>query len=342
MLRLASIWRAIASGRVLVLSVYLAAMAGLLALAAHGSSRLTALVFERLPEIQSAPRAAVAPPSPAAAPKPEKPAQSKPKGSVELAQWMWSPRRDYRREYRRERSEWRRRSRGWDWDDDYDDDYEDEYYSYDRDRRRQSSTTYRTLCVRLCDGFYWPISFATTREAFGRDAQKCESSCGAPVRLFAYRNPGGTPEDMVDVKGQPYSRLRTAFLYRTEYDAACKCKPDPWEQASLDRHRLYALEAAKRKGDKTVTQELTALKARVEQEEQSSRTAQAETTQGKLATLPEPAVELERPVVERRERVQAPIDTRERMGLGSRSEERPARPSRPPARIWRDRADIAP
>src|SRR6185369_3937727 len=33
---------------------------------------------------------------------------------------------------------------------------------------------YRTLCVRLCDGFYFPISFATTRGQLADDARKCE------------------------------------------------------------------------------------------------------------------------------------------------------------------------
>ena len=67
---------------------------------------------------------------------------------------------------------------------------------------------------------------------------------------------------MEDLSGRPYSRLKTAYLYRTEYNESCKCKSDPWEQEATDRHRAYALEAAKRKGDKTAAQELDALNAR--------------------------------------------------------------------------------
>jgi hypothetical protein len=33
------------------------------------------------------------------------------------------------------------------------------------------SGTYRTVCVRLCDGFYFPISFSTYRSHFKKDAQ---------------------------------------------------------------------------------------------------------------------------------------------------------------------------
>jgi hypothetical protein len=123
------------------------------------------------------------------------------------------------------------------------------------------SGTYRTVCVRLCDGYYWPISFATVSGQFDRDEQICQRSCSVPSRLYTYSNPGGEPEQMTDLKGEPYSKLATAFLYRNEYVQDCKCGPHPWEQDALDRHRLYALEARHRKGDKRVASEIAALRA---------------------------------------------------------------------------------
>lgn len=107
--------------------------------------------------------------------------------------------------------------------------------------RSAPSGTYRTLCVRLCDGYYWPVSFSTTSDGLGEDKEKCESSCGVPVRLFYYRNPDGQPEDAVDLKGEPYMQLANAFRYRNEYVSQCKCQPDPWETASLERHKQYAM-----------------------------------------------------------------------------------------------------
>lgn len=121
--------------------------------------------------------------------------------------------------------------------------------------------TFATMCVRLCDGFYFPVSHATTRDRFTEDDRKCKSSCGSDARLFVFRNAGGSPEDMQDLKGDSYSRLKTAFLYRTTYDAACKCRPHPWEQQAVDQHRVYALEAKLRKGDKQAATKLKALKA---------------------------------------------------------------------------------
>jgi hypothetical protein len=103
-------------------------------------------------------------------------------------------------------------------------------------------TTYRTVCVRLCDGAYYPVSFATTYDRLSADETACAASCGSAVRLYFYRNPGEGPGDMIDQTGRSYSNLSTAFQFRSRYDADCSCKAHPWERESQDRHRLYSLE----------------------------------------------------------------------------------------------------
>src|SRR3984957_1867793 len=56
------------------------------------------------------------------------------------------------------------------------------------------SGTYRTVCVRSCDGAYFPISFATVPARFPDDEKTCKALCpAADATLYAYRNPG---EDM--------------------------------------------------------------------------------------------------------------------------------------------------
>ena len=99
--------------------------------------------------------------------------------------------------------------------------------------------SYRTICVRLCDGYYWPISYGVGRGGLSEDAAACESSCGTPAKLFYYST-GGEAEEAVDLRGKPYTGLKHAFRYRTDYDPSCRCGPDPWDQASLDRHKHYA------------------------------------------------------------------------------------------------------
>lgn len=97
--------------------------------------------------------------------------------------------------------------------------------------------TFRTVCVRLCDGYYFPISFSTLPNHFDRDAELCESKCAAPAELFYYQNPGGAMEQAVSHKTrQPYTSLKSAFRYRKEYVAGCSCKQAEYNpQLSQDR-----------------------------------------------------------------------------------------------------------
>jgi hypothetical protein len=85
--------------------------------------------------------------------------------------------------------------------------------------------TYRTVCVRLCDGYYFPVSFSTLPNHFANDAQVCSSKCAAPAELFYYPNPGGTIEQAVALNSQEaYPKLKFAFRYRKEIVNGCSCK----------------------------------------------------------------------------------------------------------------------
>ena len=74
------------------------------------------------------------------------------------------------------------------------------------DSRRNTPTygasTYRTLCVRECDGFYFPISTATTENQFRDDEAKCRSQCAAPAQLFYHRSDQDV-DQMVSLSGKP-------------------------------------------------------------------------------------------------------------------------------------------
>lgn len=78
--------------------------------------------------------------------------------------------------------------------------------------------SYRTMCVRTCDGYYFPISNATPQTGFERDQRACEAMCpGTAVELYYHRMAGEESEDMVSaVTGQPYKQMSTAFLYRKQ------------------------------------------------------------------------------------------------------------------------------
>jgi len=87
------------------------------------------------------------------------------------------------------------------------------------------SGSFRTICVRTCDGFYFPISYATNQARFREDEKICQRMCPASeAMLFSYRTQGEEVAQATSINGQPYSTLPNAFKYRQEFNAACSCK----------------------------------------------------------------------------------------------------------------------
>ncbi len=85
--------------------------------------------------------------------------------------------------------------------------------------------TYRTLCVRTCDGYYFPISYSTIPGKFAEDEALCRRMCpAAEVNLFSHRNPGEDVNRAVSLSGKPYAELPTAFSYRKQLNPACSCR----------------------------------------------------------------------------------------------------------------------
>jgi hypothetical protein len=93
--------------------------------------------------------------------------------------------------------------------------------------------TYRTICVRLCDGYYFPISYATVPETFSRDANACSSQCAAPAELFYYQNPGAEVEQAMSLAGVPYTTIKNAWLYRKQLVKGCSCKAAEYAENSV-------------------------------------------------------------------------------------------------------------
>lgn len=86
--------------------------------------------------------------------------------------------------------------------------------------------TYRTLCVRKTDGYYFPISFSTTKDHFDRDEATCQAMCPkADVALYHHKMPSEDSEEMVSfATGKPYSSESFAFAYRKSIDINNRCR----------------------------------------------------------------------------------------------------------------------
>ncbi|WP_426125543.1 DUF2865 domain-containing protein [Pararhizobium sp. PWRC1-1] len=88
----------------------------------------------------------------------------------------------------------------------------------------------RTLCVRTCDGAFFPISSNSSPADFARDAETCQRRCpGTETTLYYHALTTEETDQMVSAAtGEPYAELPTAFAYKTRdlsQPGQCGCRP---------------------------------------------------------------------------------------------------------------------
>lgn len=108
------------------------------------------------------------------------------------------------------------------------------------------------VCVRTCDGFYFPVNF----EGIGaRDeyAQVCQSLCPAAETQLFFMPLGAEIDRAATRDGTPYMSLPAAKKFQQSRDPACFCKQPGQTWASAMKGIEDIVEA--RKGDIIVTQE---------------------------------------------------------------------------------------
>lgn len=97
---------------------------------------------------------------------------------------------------------------------------------------------FRTRCVRLCDGYYFPLRYGVSPRNFGAENARCQASCDRPAKLFYQSTSDDDAANMVSLNGQRYGDLPNAFKYRSTYNPRCSCKPLPWSvEATREFHR---------------------------------------------------------------------------------------------------------
>lgn len=109
-----------------------------------------------------------------------------------------------------------------------------------------------TVCVRSCDGFFFPLANNS-----GNGDEMCQALCPASeTRAFGMTNGGDIQNAVSRATGQPYSSLPNAGKYTRSFDAACTCRGagQNWSQALKEAE--YLLD--KRKGDIIVTEQRAA------------------------------------------------------------------------------------
>ncbi len=86
--------------------------------------------------------------------------------------------------------------------------------------------TFRTLCVRKTDGYYFPISFSTVKDRFNEDEQVCQAMCpGSDVGLYHHKMPNEDSEDMISFATKTaYRDEPFAFAYRKAHNPDNRCR----------------------------------------------------------------------------------------------------------------------
>lgn len=88
------------------------------------------------------------------------------------------------------------------------------------------SGAWRTVCVRTCDGYFFPVSNSVSPQSFPTDVRRCASMCPrAETRLFVHGRNGGA-ETMFDRTGKRYEAMDYAFGHTKpgyKPNAGCTC-----------------------------------------------------------------------------------------------------------------------
>lgn len=101
---------------------------------------------------------------------------------------------------------------------------------------------FQTLCVRTCDGYYFPLTYETGAENFQRDQAQCQAQC--PGAELFYKNTGDEkPESMISLSGQAYKDMPNAFKFRKAGANAtpqCTCQKTAGNYSTMGDPRQLA------------------------------------------------------------------------------------------------------
>ena len=112
----------------------------------------------------------------------------------------------------------------------------------------------QAVCVRTCDGSFFPISYSASGSRYGSLEDMCRALCpNADTELFSYAF-GGDIAQAVAANGQRYMDTPNALKYRTTFDPNCSCKRkgESWAEALAGAETRLGPE---NKGDIIVTQQ---------------------------------------------------------------------------------------
>ncbi|KMO42424.1 hypothetical protein VQ03_10960 [Methylobacterium tarhaniae] len=104
------------------------------------------------------------------------------------------------------------------------------------DRGDRAGSHARTVCVRTCDGYPFPLANLRRGDAIPTQERACAAACpGADTALYTVRA-GQELDRAVSLDGRPYRVHAAAFAYRRRLVQGCACRPGAGGYARLLLH----------------------------------------------------------------------------------------------------------
>ena len=128
------------------------------------------------------------------------------------------------------------------------------------DKGVQAHSGSYAVCVRTCDGSFFPVSYSGAGSRADSLEDVCRALCpNADMALYSFPF-GGTVDEAASPTGEPYANLPNAGKFEKAYDPNCSCrrKGQSWAEALADAEARYGHE----KRDILVTPEKSAEMAR--------------------------------------------------------------------------------
>ena len=99
----------------------------------------------------------------------------------------------------------------------------------------------RLVCVRACDGSFFPLHNLPDNGRSGAD-EMCKALCPG-AETAAYSMPSDADADIgqaVSLRGKRYTKLAAAFKFRTSVDSSCSCRKEgqSWAEALQKAERM--------------------------------------------------------------------------------------------------------
>jgi hypothetical protein len=108
----------------------------------------------------------------------------------------------------------------------------------------------RLVCVRSCDGYYFPLGNG------GRETadEMCQALCpGTETTAFAMPGSDDALDRAISLRGRPYTSMQNAFRFQKSFDESCACKREGESWSVVLRRAESMLE--QKRGDIIVTAE---------------------------------------------------------------------------------------